>query len=148
MHDMRPLCLPLAVQNGAVEWEVYEDELLGAVAHEFGTNWQLVADVLAGASSLSGFLRTSKACRERYSILTVSGMECHKPYMCDHQDCNMQGGQHLVSSGTSPVLAHFLVVPCVTMSIFFSGLSARMLGQRSRLANNKLQGPANSSQPR
>ncbi len=80
MHAKRPrvqLCLPPAVQNGGVEWEMYEDELLGAVAHEFGTNWQLVADVLAGASSLSGFLRTAKACRERYSILIVSGTALH-----------------------------------------------------------------------
>lgn len=66
------------MQNGGVEWESFEDELLAAVVHEFGVNWQLVADVLAGASSLCGFQRTAKACCERYKQLQVCAQAAFK----------------------------------------------------------------------
>ena len=70
-RSLRSRRAAVVLQNGGVEWEAFEEELLAAVVHEFGTNWQLVADVLAGASALSGFLRTAKACRDRYNELKV-----------------------------------------------------------------------------
>ena len=54
-------------------WTVQEDRLLCAVVHEFGSNWLLVADVLASSTHLQGIYRKPKQCAERFKQLSVSG---------------------------------------------------------------------------
>ncbi len=53
-------------------WTVQEDRLLCAVVHEFGSNWLLVADVLASSTHLQGIYRKPKQCAERFKQLSVS----------------------------------------------------------------------------
>eukprot|EP00891_Asterochloris_glomerata_P006198 jgi/Astpho2/6198/Aster-x1356 len=51
-------------------WTVQEDRLLCAVVHEFGSNWLLVADVLASSTHLQGIYRKPKQCAERFKQLS------------------------------------------------------------------------------
>ena len=61
-----------AVSGGAAApWSSGEEMLLCAVVHEFGSNWALVADVLAASASMSGVFRPRDACRFRFRTLTV-----------------------------------------------------------------------------
>ena len=70
-------------------WTVQEDRLLCAVVHEFGSNWLLVADVLASSTHLQGIYRKPKQCAERFKQLSVSGQciptssPCEPTKLCD-----------------------------------------------------------------
>lgn len=62
----------MGFQGVLLEWEPHEEELLAAVVHEFGRNFNLVADVMAHAAHLSGFSRTADCCEKRYQALQVT----------------------------------------------------------------------------
>ena len=75
-----PVCLQRAkasigggLGGQVLPWTVQEDRLLCAVVHEFGSNWLLVADVLASSTHLQGIYRKPKQCAERFKQLSVSG---------------------------------------------------------------------------
>jgi hypothetical protein len=56
-------------------WMIAEDQALLAIVHEFGSNWGVVADVLACTYALKDVYRRPHACRQRFKWIcsTASG---------------------------------------------------------------------------
>lgn len=55
----------------SIPWSAEEERLLCAIVHEFGSNWYLVADVLAASCSMQGIYRSPGNCRYRFRAITV-----------------------------------------------------------------------------
>ena len=61
-----------ATVPGGTSWTKAEDDLLLAVVHEFGINWQLVSEVLNLSLLLLGIYRPGVQCRQRFRQLCVN----------------------------------------------------------------------------
>lgn len=59
-----------------IPWSPEEERLLCAIVHEFGSNWFLVADVLAASCSMQGIYRSPHNCRQRFRAITVGASHC------------------------------------------------------------------------
>ncbi|KAK9905730.1 hypothetical protein WJX75_005313 [Coccomyxa subellipsoidea] len=62
-----------AVGGQTIPWTSEEERLLCAIVHEFGSNWYLVADVLAASCSMQGIYRSPYNCRQKFRAITMSG---------------------------------------------------------------------------
>lgn len=60
-----------AVGGQTIPWTSDEERLLCAIVHEFGSNWYLVADVLAASCSMQGIYRSPYNCRQKFRAITV-----------------------------------------------------------------------------
>ncbi|CAL8472359.1 g11902 [Coccomyxa elongata] len=63
----------------SIPWSPEEERLLCAIVHEFGSNWFLVADVLATSCSMQGIYRSPGSCRYRFRAITTSGQGDAEP---------------------------------------------------------------------
>ncbi len=65
-----------AAGGQSIPWSPEEERLLCAIVHEFGSNWFLVADVLATSCAMQGIYRSPGSCRYRFRAITVSVALC------------------------------------------------------------------------